>query len=40
MDIVGHSTIEMTMNVYGHVSLDDKKSAMDRLGELLDEDGK
>ena len=39
MDIVGHSTIEMTMNVYGHVSLDDKKDAMDRLGDLLDEDG-
>ena len=39
-DIVGgHSTIEMTMNVYGDVSLDDKKAAMDRRGGLLDEDG-
>lgn len=24
MDIVGHSTIEMAMNVYGHVTLDEK----------------
>jgi integrase len=39
MDIVGHSTIEMTMNVYGHVSLTDKRAAMDQLGKLLDEDG-
>jgi integrase len=36
-DIVGHSTIEMTMNVYGHVSLDEKRSALDRLGELFGE---
>jgi integrase len=36
MEIVGHITLEMTMNVYAHVSLDDKRSALDRLGELLD----
>jgi integrase len=42
MEIVGHATLEMTMNVYAHVSLDDKRSALDQLGELLggdDEDG-
>ncbi len=37
MEIVGHSTLEMTMTVYGHVSLDDMRTAMDRLGELVDE---
>jgi integrase len=37
MDIVGHSTIEMTMNVYGHVSLDDKRDALDKLGTLFEE---
>jgi integrase len=36
MEIVGHTTLEMTMNVYAHVSLDDKRSALDQLGELLD----
>lgn len=38
MEIVGHATLEMTMNVYAHVSLDDKRSALDQLGELLDGD--
>jgi integrase len=37
MEIVGHSTLEMTMNVYGHVTLNDKRAALDRLGDLLDE---
>lgn len=37
MEIVGHTTLEMTMNVYGHVTLDDKRTAMDRLGDLLGE---
>ena len=40
MEVVGHSTIEMTMNVYGHVSLDAKREALDRVGELFDEEGK
>jgi integrase len=40
MDIVGHSTIEMTMNVYGHVTLDAKREALDLVGALFDEDGK
>ncbi|MFC5175592.1 tyrosine-type recombinase/integrase [Nocardioides taihuensis] len=38
MDIAGHSTIEMTMNVYGHVTLDEKREALDRLGDLFDDD--
>ena len=31
MEIVGHSAIEMTMNVYGHVSLDSQRQALDLL---------
>lgn len=38
MTIVGHSSLEMTMNVYGHVTLDDQRGALDRLGDLLGED--
>ncbi|MET8229059.1 hypothetical protein ABZS77_00045 [Micromonospora sp. NPDC005298] len=38
MDIVRHSTLEMTTTVYGHVSLDDKRAALDQLGGLLDEE--
>jgi integrase len=37
MEIVGHTALEMTMNVYGHVSLDEKRSALDQLGELFEE---
>jgi hypothetical protein len=40
MDIAGHSTIEMTMNVDGHVTLDEKREALDRLGGLFEEDDK
>jgi len=28
----------MTMNVYGHVNLDEQRSALERLNGLLDED--
>lgn len=38
MEIAGHSTIEMTMNVYGHVTLDDKREALDLLGSLFEEE--
>jgi integrase len=38
MDIAGHSTIEMTMNVYGHVSLDEKRDALDKVGQLFEEE--
>jgi integrase len=35
MEIAGHSALEMTMNVYGHVTLDDKREALDRLGDVF-----
>ena len=31
MEIVGHAALEMTMNVYGHIALDDQRAALDRL---------
>jgi integrase len=37
MEIVGHAALEMTMNVYGHVALDEQRAALDRLNGLLDE---
>jgi integrase len=37
MEIAGHSTIEMTMKVYAHVTLDDKRQALDKLGTLFEE---
>jgi hypothetical protein len=33
---VGHATLEMTVNVYPYVTLEDKRAALDRLGALLD----
>lgn len=36
MEIVGHSAIEMTMNVYAHVSLDMQRDALGRLTDRLD----
>jgi integrase len=36
MEIVGHATLEMTVNVYPYVTLEDKRAALDRLGALLD----
>jgi integrase len=35
MEIVGHSAIEMTMNVYGHVNVDSQRVALDRLDDEL-----
>ncbi|ALE78642.1 integrase [Pseudonocardia sp. AL041005-10] len=35
MEIVGHSAIEMTMNVYGHVTLDSQRDALDLLNTQL-----
>jgi integrase len=35
MEIVGHSAIEMTMNVYGHVNLDTQRRALDDLDDDL-----
>ena len=40
MDIVGHTTMEMTMNIYGHVTFEDKQAAMNQLGDLLEEEEK
>jgi len=36
MEIVGHAALEMTMNVYGHVNLNDQRAALDQLNGLLD----
>ena len=33
--IVGHSDIEVTMTIYAHVSLDEKRKALGKLGEAL-----
>jgi len=35
MEIVGHSAMEMTMNVYGHVNLDSQRDALDHLDDQL-----
>jgi integrase len=37
MEIAGHSGLEMTMNVYAHVSLEDKQAALEKLGDLFEE---
>ncbi len=34
-DIVGHSGIEVAMTIYAHVSLDEKRSILGRLGDAL-----
>ncbi|WP_346105583.1 hypothetical protein [Nonomuraea maheshkhaliensis] len=34
-DIVGHSDIEVTMTIYAHASLDDKRKALRKLGDAL-----
>ncbi len=34
-DIVGHSDIEVTMTIYAHVSVDEKRKALRKLGEAL-----
>jgi integrase len=34
-EIVGHSDIEVTMTIYAHVSLEDKRKALAKLGEAL-----
>jgi len=38
MEIVGHSTLDMTMTVYGHASLKDKRTALDQIGDLFEDD--
>lgn len=40
MEIVGHSAIEMTMNVYAHVTLGNQRAALDLLNaQLVDDEG-
>jgi integrase len=37
MEIVGHSAMEMTMNIYGHVNLDTQRRALNDLDDELSE---
>jgi integrase len=37
MEIAGHAALEMTMNVYGHVNLESRREALDKLAGLFDE---
>lgn len=34
-EIVGHSDIEVTMTIYAHASLDEKRKALGKLGDML-----
>jgi integrase len=34
-EIVGHSAIEITMTIYAHVSLEEKRKALRKLGDVL-----
>lgn len=36
MEIVGHVALEMTMDVYAHVAVDEQRSALDKLDGLYD----
>ena len=36
LEVVGHSALEMTMNVYAHVVVDEQRAALHRLDGLLD----
>jgi integrase len=36
MGIFGHSALEMTTNVYGHVAVDRQREALDKLDGLFD----
>jgi hypothetical protein len=35
-DIAGHAAIDVTMTIYAHVSLDEKRNALRKLGERLE----
>ena len=37
MEIVGHAALEMTMNVYAHVAVEDQRQALDKLNDTFDE---
>ncbi|MFF3633568.1 hypothetical protein [Streptomyces sp. NPDC002250] len=34
-DIVGHSALDVAMNIYAHTDMTEKRSALDHLGSLL-----
>ncbi|WP_279507959.1 hypothetical protein [Actinomadura sp. KC06] len=34
-EIVGHSDIEVTMTIYAHPALDEKRAALGKLGDVL-----
>ena len=34
-EIVGHSDIEVTLTIYAHVPLDEKRKALGKLGDAL-----
>lgn len=34
-DIVGHSALDVTMNIYPHADMTEKRAALDKLGDLL-----
>ncbi|WP_405465771.1 helix-turn-helix domain-containing protein [Streptomyces jietaisiensis] len=36
--IVGHSALDVAMNIYAHADMTEKRAALDRLGSLLDDD--
>ncbi|MFI7106060.1 hypothetical protein ACIBK9_07140 [Nonomuraea sp. NPDC050227] len=35
LDLVGHSDIEVTMTIYAHASLDEKRKALGKLGDAV-----
>ncbi|MFI8896409.1 tyrosine-type recombinase/integrase [Streptomyces paradoxus] len=34
-DIVGHSALDVTMNIYAHADMTEKRAALEKLGDLL-----
>ncbi|GHK03697.1 hypothetical protein SY2F82_54940 [Streptomyces sp. Y2F8-2] len=39
MEVLGHSSIRVTMDIYTFVRLDSQRSAFDRVGDALRDDG-
>jgi integrase len=37
-DIVGHSALDVTMNIYAHADMTEKRAALDKLGDLLSDE--
>ena len=36
--IVGHSALDVTMNIYAHADMTEKRAALDKLGDLLSDE--